>query len=475
MTQAIGRIWLPARIAACAAAGALLLFAAMYKLGVVPAMVVAVALCVAPLMLLEPAVPLGLLLLATIGFEEQSGAFGALPFLYASLPVHTTPLELLVLGSVIAVLVSQKRGTALRGPWPLSWTLVLLAFATLCGAVVGILNDSSHRVVLTGVRTLLILVLVPFAVVNVVRTREAVHRVLAVLAALTIVKSALGIVSVQVGTAFKIGNTTFTYYEPVVNALCMGYLVVVVGCLLRRVRLPLWVLGGSFLVFASLLLSYRRSFWIAAALCLLLVLAIASGQTSRPILLFVAAMFGLALYLTLGQGVRSDVEVQGPIAQRVESLRPSSLTTNPEDRYRIDERRNVLAEIRGSPLTGLGIGTPWRTRYALSINRAGGRDYVHFAALWFWLKLGLVGLAAYLAMMLSGALAGLRAWRASRDTLLGVTALGLGITLIGIGVAETTATFTGVSPRFNVFLGGLLGLLAVIARDLRGHDRVRPL
>ena len=92
-----------------------------------------------------------------------------------------------------------------------------------------------------------------------------------------------------------------------------------------------------------------------------------------------------------------------PIVKRAASLNPTSIEANAEDRYRLDERANVLAEIKRHPITGLGMGIPWAaTAQTLSLEsgEGEGREYVHFAALWFWLKLGILGLCAYIGVLL---------------------------------------------------------------------------
>jgi len=51
------------------------------------------------------------------------------------------------------------------------------------------------------------------------------------------------------------------------------------------------------------------------------------------------------------------------------SLNPSKLEASAEDRYRLDERANVLAEIRAHPIEGLGVTIPWAaTAQTLSLE-----------------------------------------------------------------------------------------------------------
>ena len=70
---------------------------------------------------------------------------------------------------------------------------------------------------------------------------------------------------------------------------------------------------------------------------------------------------------------------------------------NAQDRYRLDELRNVTAEIRKEPITGLGLGGQWAAIHPLGIEHENGRGYTHVVALWWWMKLGILGLIAYLS------------------------------------------------------------------------------
>jgi O-antigen ligase len=466
MVSALSRFRTPALAGGLAAAAGLALAAAMHLLGVVPAMIIATGLVYLPFVIWRPGLALALLLIPVVLFEGQSGNVSSVPRLYATVSaLHTTPAEGLILVAALALLVRAYR-VGIRPPWPLTWPLALLGVATVAGAVVGLSNHAQSGDVFITVRHLAYLVLMPWIVVNVWRDPETIRRGLAVAAALVIVKAVLGLVSLHGGSQVDPTTgavTSLTYYEPTSNFLSMLYLLLVLAAGIRRVRLPVWVWLGTPLVFASLLLSFRRSFWIGLVLGLLLVTVLAPGAMGRVRLVLVAGIIGLGLSLSLATGVVKDLQLQGQLAQRAQSINPAQLSSNPEDRYRLDERRNVLAEITRHPVTGLGLNVPWTARYPVSLSN-GDPNYVHFAALWFWLKLGILGLVAYLALMLSGIRAGYRAWNRCRDSLLQITGLALAVGLLSLMVVETTATFTGADPRFTIVLGAILGLLGSLWR-----------
>ncbi len=158
--------------------------------------------------------------------------------------------------------------------------------------------------------------------------------------------------------------------------------------------------------------------------------------------------------------------------KRVTSLNPTSLSENAEDRYRIDERRNVLANLETEPITGLGIAIPWVATKPLSLEHLGGREYTHMVLLWYWMKLGLLGLLAYLSVMLITMWMALRVWM--KHPLAVVRASGLAMlgAVMGLVLAELTASFTGVDYRFSIVFPVILGLLAVAYNQTRGADQL---
>jgi O-antigen ligase len=289
---------------------------------------------------------------------------------------------------------------------------------------------------------------------------------LAVGAALAIVKAVLGLASVAAGRGTTVDGTAITYYEPAANWLMLVVLLGVLAAVLQRARdrLPLWLLVGSPLMVASLALSLRRSFWIGIALGGLLVVLLASSPAGRRLLLPTAVLVAVGVWLLGAVGFQA----QGPLTARVESLQPSRLEVNAEERYRTDERANVLAELGAHPVTGLGLGVGWSSAARpLPVEHENGRQYVHTVALWYWLKLGLLGLAAYVMLVVSACLLAFRIWRGHPDRLLRAGGLAALCSLVAMAVVETTGSFTGVDPRFTILFAVFLGLLAAGYREAR--------
>jgi O-antigen ligase len=397
----------------------------------------------------------------------EGPSFGVLHFtsdLYGDIYRKLTAVDALVALSVVSVSVDLMiHRRPLRCPRALAYADMLLVLAMIAGVVTAHATGLGIRTLVLGENVLAYLVALPLAVVNLDIDRRGATRLLAGLGALAVVKAVLGLIEIagHQGTPIE-GKSTLTYYEPTANWLIMIALLCILAALLARVRPPRWLSLSAPLLFASLLLSYRRSFWVAAVLGLVLVALLGTSSAGRRMLVPVSLLIVLAIW------VLGSINFQGsqsPIVRRVASLSPSKLETNLEDRYRLDERTNVFETIREHPITGLGMLVPWGPKFApLSVEHPEARLYVHFAALWYWLKLGILGLCAYMALLVAAALCAWQVWRHSPEPLLRAFGLASLCGFAGLVAIETTATFTGADPRFTVLLAAQIGLLALLAQ-----------
>jgi O-Antigen ligase len=428
-------------------------------------------LVLAGIMLSRPVAAVTLVVGLAIACEGEG--FGLLTFtshLYAQVYRDISLLDVLVALAILAVgLDVLRHRRPLRVPRPLALPLAMLALAMAAGVITGRAAGASLRFAVASEHVLAYLLLLPLAVANLDLDRRQVMRLLTGAMALAIVKAILGLIEVagHYGTPIE-GTATLTYYEPVANWLIMIAMLIVFAALLARVRLPSWLLLGSPLLVACLVLSYRRSFWIGAVLGLLLVLMLGTSAAGRR-LLVPASLGVVAAILLLGS---INFQSQSPIVKRVTSLAPAKLETNVQDSYRLDERANVLGAIGEHPITGLGVTIPWAATVApLSVEHEEGRQYVHFAALWFWLKLGILGLFAYAGVILGSMWVAWQAWRRSSEPLLRAFGLASLCGIAGLIAIDTTASFTGVEPRFTLLFGMQVGLLALVARTAHAEEQ----
>jgi O-antigen ligase len=347
-------------------------------------------------------------------------------------------------------------------PRVLAVPLTVLALAMIVGLVTAHAAGVSLSKTLRAESSLAFLLLLPIAVANLDLDRRRLRMVMGGALALAVLKAVLGLIEVagHHGTPIE-GHVAATYYEPTANWLMMMALLWIVASRVLGTRPSRWTLLSAGLLVASLALSYRRSFWIATLLGVLLVLLIGLSPVNRRLLLSAIVMVAAAIWL-LGS---VHFESQLPVVKRAESLAPSKVESNAEDAYRLDESANVLGAIAHAPLTGLGVEVPWNaTVRPLPVEHEGGRLYVHIATLWYWLKLGILGLVAYVTLLCGAAMLSWRVWRRSHEPAVRAFGLASLSALAGLVVIETTASFTGVDVRFTILLAAQIGLLALLAR-----------
>lgn len=443
--------------------------AAVHKLGTT-GLFVPLALIGTAILIGRPVLTVTLVVALTILCEGPG--FGLLNFtshLYIQLYHDISLLDLLVGMAVVSAFLDVLRHRrAVRLPRALALPLALLALAMIAGVATGHAAGISLHYSVFSEHVLAYLLLLPIAVANLDIDNRQITRLLGGAMALAIIKAVIGLVEVSEHLGIRIeGSSTLTYYEPTANWVIMIALLTLLVAAIVRAKPPLWMLLGSPLMIACLLLSYRRSFWIASVLGVLLVLLLATSPAGRRVLVPAGLVVATAIFLLGSINFQSNL----PLVKRVTSLSASNLEVNAEDRYRLDERANVLSAISQHPITGLGMGVPWQATAApLSVEHEEGRQYVHFAALWFWLKLGVLGLCAYLGLIAGSLVVAWQAWRHTREPLLRAFALASLCGIAGLATMDTTASFTGVEARFTLVFGVQIGLLALLA--LRSKDAI---
>jgi O-antigen ligase len=437
-----------------------------YKVGVLPALFALAGLLVVPL-LLNNARAAFTVWLTVIVIAENTDDWNISLFLklYDKTPAYFSVAFLVLLLAAAAALLDVIRpGVEVRLPGPFVPALVLLTIAIVFGFATGALGPGIPKsAVLSAVEDYGFLLLPPLIVVNIFRTPAQLGRLINYLAALTVLKSAAGIIGVVGGfTADQVSLGRLSYLSPATNWMEMVFLLAVVAAPLSGIRLPRWVLWSAPLVLISFALGQRRSFWLAAVFALILVVLIASRRTGRRLLLPAACLALLLIYLSASAGLTGPV--QGTLITRATSLTPTKVTTNTEDRYRIAELHNVWPAIERQPLEGLGIGVPWPERAPLPFEFPFNHYFTHFAVLYWWMTCGLIGLAAYLLLMGTTIFVGLQLWWRAREPLERLAALSLGLGTAGLVIVELTTTVIPADPRGTSLFATAIGILAVIHR-----------
>lgn len=422
-----------------------------------------------------PEACLGLLLLGTAMAEsEPVGVIPSGNAFYEVIVASLTGPDLLILFGLAGVLLRfVAQDLRPRLPDPLTLPLLVLGLATVAGVATAYstgsvpIGELFHRSVEIGY-----LILIPLLTVNVLRDPRALKIFAAGLAVLACLKGLSGLYASLGGFGSNVEAEIASFLNPFPNLLMLAFALGVIAALVRRVEIPGWMYVGLPIALLALLLSYRRSFWIAAILTIVLVVIIASRRRGRAVVAIAAVALALGLAATATITDSNDSASPSPIAERAQTLTPSGIGTNRGDRYRIDERRNVVENIKEHPITGVGLGVEWEVHQPLA--EAHDRRYVHFAFLWYWLALGIFGAIAYLLLLGSSLWTGRQIWRFHPDPLVQVCAIAAFGAFLALGVVELTATFTGVEGRSTILMGALLGWLAAAWQDLPTRRAAAP-
>lgn len=445
----------------------IVLAAALAKVG--PEGVLAPLVILACVVLLRfPEACLGLLLIGTAMAEtDPIGAIPAGGRFYDVIAASLTGPDILILFGLAGVLLRfVAQDLRPRLPEPLTVPLIVLGMAAVAGVATAYssnagvsVGDLFHRGVEIGH-----LIVIPLLAVNVLRDTRALKIFAALLAALACLKGLTGLYATFGGFGGSVEEEVASFLNPFPNLLMLTFALGVIAALVRKVEIPGWMYVGMPIALLALLLSYRRSFWIAALLTIVLVVIIASRRRGRAVLAISAIVLALGLAAASSTSETGSSASPSPIAERAQTLTPSGLGSNRGDRYRMDERRNVIENIEEHPVTGIGLGVDWEVHRPLA--EAHDRRYVHFAFLWYWLALGILGAIAYLFLLGSSLWTSVQVWRRHTDPVVQVCAIAVFGAFVAIGVVELTATFTGVEPRLTILLGALLGWLAAAWQDL---------
>lgn len=448
-----------------AALGGLLALAAA-RVGPV-AFLVPLAVLGGALLVLKPRVTLLLAVVVVVLAEGDSESF--LGFAAALYEVPVQLHELLVVVAAVGVVLEHLRTrTPLRTPGPFTLPLLVLAVAIAAGVVTGLANEANRVNLVNSARDLGVLLLLPLVAVNVFEDGEDLRRALVIVVGLVAIKAMLGAVGWLLGAGRPIEGTVLTYYEPLPNLLLLLFVLAVLAAVMDSARLPVLARLLAPLALAVLILSFRRNFWIALVVGVVLVLLVGVGAQGRVLL--VPAGLVLVAALWVGFTALSSAQSSSPVIQRAQSLSPSRLQTLSDDRYRLDEQRNVRAELAEHPITGVGLGVPWAARFPLAEYFPGARDYTHVTAFWWWLKLGILGLVSYLWLVATAVRSGVTLWHRAGSGWARRAGLAAAAGMLGLAVAETTGSFLGVESRLTVFVGVAFGWLAA-ALALRDDAR----
>ena len=458
-----------ALILVCAASILLVLVFQVISLAVLLTWIVAIAIAWRPLVGLATAYALALVFEA--GGADQLMAFGG--FFNGSLQTVgfsgaiASPMELLLLVTLFTW-VGQgiaRRNIDFRGG-RLGRLVLLFCLCLIAGLVRGAVAGGNLNIALWESRFLFYVVICYVVAANTIRTRRHVGILI------TITLICIGLFSVEgayrriflIDTGRMQVMPEFAYSHE--DSIFLGTIVLLV--LAQNVfGAPAWqrVLGLLLLpvcVF-TMLATERRAAYIAVIVAFL-------GYTLVFAFVHRKAFFTIALPVLIVGSIYvpifwNNTTLLGQPARAIRSLSQPDPRDAASNLYRDLEAFDVRATIRANPILGVGFGREFD--FVLPLPDLSWWQFWHYEphhnVLWIWLKTGTLGFIIFWTLM-SAALA-----RAARLLHTVTYREGRVFALLAIAGIITTLTFCYVdlglvSGRVTVFLGTLLGTLAVLDR-----------
>jgi len=216
-------------------------------------------------------------------------------------------------------------------------------------------------------------------------------------------------------------------------------------------RLPYLVCAGLVIV-----LSLRRAIWIDIFVALAI-----TGLWSRR--------SGFRALLAAGLGVVVVLELVSPGSAFSQIEHAVRYTTGAQGRefstdYRHWETANAWINVKRHLVSGIGPDGEWTLYNSFDGRfRPYGFSYLHNSYLLVWLRLGLLGLAAYVALFLTSI-------RMLLGRRLPLESIVVGAMMVGLAMAVYTASFLITGARWPITVGLLLGIGLAAAAQRRSEQ-----
>ncbi len=373
-----------------------------------------------------------------------------------------SPLEILILFTAASWLlhgVARRRLDFRSGH--LGGVMVVFLLTLLAGLGRGLLEGGNLNVALWELRFLFYAVLCYFLATNIVRTSRHVADVLSVALVATAGFALEGAFRRQalINTGDLHVRQELQYGHEDVVFLGAALLLIVAQQLFGA---PRWqrVLGiVLFPVIAyTMLAAQRRAGFVALAIAVVALLTIMLLARPRAFFILLPPL-GIAAASYLGLFWNESGLLAQP-ARALRSLFEPDARDAASNFYRWLERFNIRATILDDPLFGVGFGRPFS--FVVALPDLSWWPFWHYEPhnniLWVWLKTGVLGFVAFLALMATAIARAANVVRRSRGQArtLGVLTLAAVVMTLVYSYVELGL----VNARVTVFVGMLLGTLA---------------
>lgn len=402
-------------------------------------------------------------LTAQVHFFQNLSAF-------TPIPIRLSLSDLLMVLTLVSMLARQA--LHLRPPLrlgPFGGGIKVFAGVFLLAIVIGVVRGPGWDIDagLQEMRAVSQMLVAYFLAVNLIRTRAQLSVVAWLLVLCVGVKGVQAILNWQSAQSAGLDLDAVTGHEDVIFFDVALAILAVMAVTRVRTRLTTALLFIAPVVVTAELLTERRVAFVALGAVLAAVGLLSLASDPRRGLVFATAMA-----LALGAYLAVFWDDTGPLGQPARAVRgvvePSSLSgrDTQSNHWRDIENRNIAFTVRELPLTGVGIGQQYLFREEPpplgSPKFFYWRNFTHNAALWPWLKAGVLGAFAFWFLAARVLLLGSAMYARVRDPeLRWVAAVPVTIVIVWI-------TYAGVEPAFTnsrtlIALGVLLALTAPLA------------
>jgi O-antigen ligase len=314
-----------------------------------------------------------------------------------------------------------------------------------------------------------------FAVVNLIRTDQQVHRLVygifsigTLVAMLIVAQIALGFSIPIILPTYLRGDMLARAYHPGLIAVSMTMMALLSMLAFQKPRPTLiWIWLVLLVLVTTNIVSLGRNIFISTTLSLV-VLVFLLDEAQRRIwfqnLLIVAVLimcvFGLLQIMNPSSIILAYPKA---LVERFTHLATTDPTSPDETLFwRLNETRFAWEKIVTSPIVGIGFSLNYRPDFFKADTL---QNYIHNGYLWVWLKTGLIGLIPFLWFLLAFLVRGLRGWIKVRDEILRATTLGF--TLVVFAMMLSNFVGPQLVSGFNLaFLAAGMGIVeAVLAME----------
>ena len=213
----------------------------------------------------------------------------------------------------------------------------------------------------------------------------------------------------------------------------------------------------------GLAFTFQRGAWLAVLAGAPAALLAVSPQIRRLVARWVVAIVVSALLGLIFLNGLSSHRVGNPVSAAESLLSLQKVSTDPSNQYRVAEWTAAVTEARRHPVLGIGLGSSvcFQSPVFNSVYQSTGvgfcQYYIHNSYVWFWLKLGILGLAAMLLLAVVTLRHGWQAARcgSSQGRILGAAAFGAFVAILVNSVGGPHLNTDAATPAAAAMIGAI--------------------